>query len=201
MNNFYASVESLYNPTLRNKPLAVGSQGDGRYGIILAKNYLAKKYNVSTGEPIWSAKRKCPGLVIVPPNFKQYMRFSMMAIDIYKDYTDKIESFGLDECWLDVTESIKLFGSGEEIANQIRERVKKEMGITASVGVSFNKIFAKLGSDMKKPDATTVITKDSFKEKIWDLAVEDLLNVGRSTKRNFIKYNINTIGDLAKTNP
>lgn len=201
MNNFYASVECLYNPSLRDKALAVGSQGDSQYGIILAKNYIAKKYKVSTGEPIWEAKRKCPGLVIVPPNFNQYMRFSKMAIEIYKEYTDKIESFGLDECWLDVTDSAKLFGSGEEIANEIRERVKKELGITASVGVSYNKIFAKLGSDMKKPDATTVILKENFKEKIWYLPVEDLLNVGRATKKKFVKFNINTIGDLANTKP
>ena len=199
MNNFYASVECLYNPSLQDKPLAVGSQGDSQYGIILAKNYIAKKYKVSTGEAIWEAKSKCPSLVVVPANFRQYMRFSKMAIEIYKDYTDKIESFGLDECWLDVTQSTKLFGNGETIANEIRERMKKELGVTVSIGVSFNKIFAKLGSDMKKPDATSVILKDSFKEKIWNLPVEDLLNVGRSTKNKFTKYNIFTIGDLAKT--
>jgi DNA polymerase-4 len=199
MNNFYASVECLYNPSLRDKPLAVGSQGDSQYGIILAKNYIAKKYKVGTGDAIWEAKRKCPQLVVVPANFRQYMRFSKMAIDIYKDYTDQIESFGLDECWLDVTQSTKLFGDGETIANTIRERVKKELGVTVSVGVSFNKIFAKLGSDMKKPDATTIIKKENFKEKIWGLPVEDLLNVGRSTKKKFLKYNINTIGDLANT--
>lgn len=201
MNNFYASVECLYNPELRDKPLAVGSQGDSKFGIILAKNYIAKKYKVATGDPIWEAKKKCPDLVIIAADFKKYLRFSKMAIEIYKDYTDKIEAFGLDECWLDVTGSIRLFGSGEEIANKIRDRVKKEMGITASVGVSFNKIFAKLGSDMKKPDATTVISKENYRDKIWQLPVEDLLNVGRSTKRKFIKYNINTIGDLACTRP
>jgi DNA polymerase-4 len=129
------------------------------------------------------------------------MRFSKMAIDIYKDYTDQIESFGLDECWLDVTQSTKLFGDGETIANEIRERMKKELGVTVSVGVSFNKIFAKLGSDMKKPDATTIIKKENFKDKIWNLPVEDLLNVGRATKKKFLKYNINTIGDLANTKP
>lgn len=201
MNNFYASVECLYNPYLRDKPLAVGSQGDSKYGIILAKNYIAKKYKITTGEPIWQAKQKCPGLVIVQANYQQYLRFSRLAIDIYKDYTDQIESFGLDECWLDVTSSVKLFGSGEEIANRIRNRVKKELGLTASIGVSFNKIFAKLGSDMKKPDATTVILPENFKDKVWNLPVEDLLNVGRSTKKKFIKFNINTIGDLANSNP
>ncbi len=201
MNNFYASVECLYNPSLREKPLAVSSQGDSKYGIILAKSYKAKKYKVQTGDPIWQAKQKCPNLVIVPANYQQYLRFSRLAIDIYKDYTDKIESFGLDECWLDVTESTKLFGNGETIANQIRDRVKKELGLTASVGVSFNKIFAKLGSDMKKPDATTVILKENFKDKVWNLPVEDLLNVGRATKKKFLKYNINTIGDLANTKP
>ncbi|WP_027701841.1 DNA polymerase IV [Metaclostridioides mangenotii] len=201
MNNFYASVECLYNPLLRDKPLAVGSQGDSQYGIILAKNYIAKKYKIGTGDAIWEAKRKCPQLVVVPANFRQYMRFSKMAIDIYKDYTDKIESFGLDECWLDVTQSTKLFGDGEIIANEIRDRMKKELGVTVSVGVSFNKIFAKLGSDMKKPDATTIIKKENFKDKIWKLPVEDLLNVGRSTKTKFLKYNINTIGDLANTKP
>ena len=201
MNNFYASVECLYNPSLRDKPLAVGSQGDSQYGIILAKNYIAKKYKVGTGDAIWEAKRKCPGLVVVPANFRQYMRFSKMAIDIYKDYTDQIESFGLDECWLDVTQSTKIFGDGETIANTIRQRMKKELGVTVSVGVSFNKIFAKLGSDMKKPDATTVILKENFKDKVWNLPVEDLLNVGRATKKKFLKYNINTIGDLANTKP
>lgn len=140
INNFYASVECLYNPSIRNEPVAVGNNSDTTYGVVLAKNYLAKKFQIKTGESLWEAKRKCPELVIVPANFDRYLRFSKMAIAIYKDYTNQIESFGLDECWLDVTNSP--YGDGETIANTIRKRIKSELGVTVSIGVSFNKIFA-----------------------------------------------------------
>lgn len=200
LNNFYASVECLYRPELREKPVAVGGDVEARHGIILAKNYHAKQFAVQTGEAIWQAKQKCPGLVVVPPDFKKYMRFSRLAQKIYSDYTDCIEPFGVDEAWLDVTGSTRLFGPGEKIAETIRRRFREELGLTGSVGVSFNKIFAKLGSDYKKPDATTVIPKDRFKEIVWPMPVGELLYVGRSTRRKLENRAIFTIGDLANRN-
>lgn len=196
MNNFYASVECLDNPYLQGKPVAVAGNQEKRHGIVLAKNYEAKKYGVATGDPIWMAKQKCPDIIFTPPRYERYIELSQAAHEIYEEYTDKVESFGLDECWLDVTESIHLFGQGREIADEIRNRVKKELGLTASVGVSYNKIFAKLGSDLKKPDATTVIGQD-FKEKIWHLPADMLLYVGKATYEKLLNYGIRTIGDLA----
>jgi DNA polymerase-4 len=201
MNNFYASVECLQRPELRGKPVAVGGDIEERRGIILAKNYPAKAFGIRTGEVIWQAKQKCPGLVVLPPNFGLYLRFSRMARQIYADYTDQIEPFGLDEAWLDVSGSAGLFGSGERIANDIRRRVREELGITASVGVSWNKIFAKLGSDIKKPDATTVITKENYKQIVWPLPAGDLLYVGRATNKKLRYKRIYTIGELANTDP
>lgn len=198
LNNFYASVECLYHPELRDKPVAVCGDAEARHGIILAKNQLAKKAGVKTGEPIWEAKIKAPGLVTVSADFKKYLRFSRMARAIYSEYTDQIEAFGIDECWLDVTGSIQLFGSGEYIANTIRQRFEDELGLTCSVGVSFNKIFAKLGSDMKKPDATTVITEENYKDKVWPLPVGELLYVGQSTLKKLNNRAVFTIGDLAR---
>lgn len=200
LNSFYASVECMKNPEIRDKPVAVGGSVEQRHGIILTKNLIAKGYGVKTGEAIWQAKKKCPGLIVVPPDYKTYLYFSSEARRIYGCYTDLIEAFGIDECWLDVTESCKLFGNGEHIANEIRRRMKEELGITSSVGVSYNKIFAKLGSDMKKPDATTVITQTDFKQKVWPLPVSDLLYVGRSTAKKLINIGIYTIGDLANLN-
>lgn len=197
MNNFYASVECLYNPSIRNKPVAVGGDAERRHGIILAKNYIAKKYGVQTGEALWQAKQKCPDIVFVPPHFDRYLRYSQLAHEIYAEYTDQVESFGLDEAWLDVSSSTSLFGTGEKIADSIRSRVKNELGVTASVGVSWNKIFAKLGSDMRKPDATTCIAKKEFRNKVWPLPVEDLLYVGRATQRKLRNCGISTIGQLA----
>lgn len=197
LNSFYASVECLYNPLIRDKPVAVGGSVEHRHGIILTKNIIAKGCGVKTGEAIWQAKQKCPELVVVPPNYSLYLRFSKEAREIYKSYTDLIESFGIDEAWLDVTESAKLFGTGEKIADEIRARIREELGITASVGVSYNKIFAKLGSDIKKPDATTVITRDNFRSIVWSLPAKELLYVGSSTYRKLIKIGILTIGDLA----
>ena len=199
LNNFYASVECLVNPSLRNVPVAVCGSVEERRGIVLAKNDLAKAMGVSTGEAIWQARQKCRDLVIVSPTFKLYEEYSRKTYEIYTRFTDIIEPFGIDECWLDVSGSTRLFGSGEEIAFKIKETVKAELGLRISVGVSFNKIFAKLGSDMKKPDAITVIPYDSFKEKIWSLPCSDMLGVGRATNSKLKRYSINTIGDLAGT--
>ncbi len=193
-NGFYASVECLYNPDIRNKPVAVGGDADKRHGIILAKNEPAKAYHIKTGEAIWQARQKCPDLVVVPPHFDRYMRFSRMCRRIYSDYTDRIENFGLDEAWLDVSGND---ADGEAIAHEIRNRIKSELGITVSIGVSFNKIFAKLGSDYKKPDAVTVISRENFREIVWPLPAEDLLYVGRSTKRKLNRLGVYTIGELA----
>lgn len=196
MNNFYASVECMLNPALKDKPVAVCGSVEERHGIVLAKNYAAKAFGVSTGEAIWQAKQKCPDLTIVEPHYDQYMKFSRLAREIYGRYTDRIEPYGMDECWLDVTGS-RYKGRGLEIADEIRRTVKFELGLTISVGVSFNKIFAKLGSDMKKPDAITCIEEDSFREKIWNLPASDMLGVGRATEKVLSGYGIHTIGELA----
>lgn len=196
-NGFFASVEAAINPELRNVPMAVGGSVEARHGIILAKNELAKKYNIQTAETIFSAKKKCPDLVIVPPHHDLYEEYSRKVNAIYLEYTDQVEKFGIDESWLDVTGSQRLFGSGEEIAATLRKRIREEIGITISVGVSFNKVFAKLGSDYKKPDATTVITRENYKDIVYPLPVGDLLFVGRKTREALAKLHIQTIGDLA----
>lgn len=207
LNNFYASVECLHHPQLRDKPVAVGGDSQARHGIVLAKNELAKSCGVKTGEAIWQALEKCPPLVVVPPHFQQYLRFSRMARNIYLDYTDQMEPFGIDECWLDITGTLSAekqgnrIATGEAIAHQIRRRVREEMGVTVSVGVSFNKIFAKLGSDLKKPDAVTVISADNFRQQIWSLPVRELLYVGPATGRKLSGLGVNTIGDLATLSP
>ncbi len=200
LNNFYASVECLYRPELRDKPVAVCGDAEARHGIVLAKNQIAKLAGIKTGDVIWEAKLKCANLVTVSADFHKYLRFSRLARQIYADYTDQVEAFGIDECWLDVSGSTKLFGSGPVIADTIRQRIKEELGVTVSVGVSYNKIFAKLGSDMKKPDATTVITEDNYRDKVWPLPVGELLYVGRSTRQKLNNRAIFTIGDLAKRN-
>ncbi|MCR5636717.1 MAG: DNA polymerase IV [Clostridiales bacterium] len=201
MNNFYASVECMLEPKLKNYPVAVCGRVEDRHGIVLAKNYHAKKFDVATGDTVWMAKKKCPELVIVEPHFDEYLKYSSLAKQIYCQYTDMVEPFGLDECWLDVTASELLFGAPDTIAQKIRETIKNDLGLTISVGVSFNKIFAKLGSDMKKPDAVTVINHDDFKEKIWNLPVCNLFGVGRATDSALKKVYINTIGDLARCDP
>lgn len=198
MNSCYASIECLHHPEIRHLPVAVGGDVEARHGIILAKNELAKRAGVKTGEALWQAKQKCPDLVIVPPHYQLYLRFSRMARAIYAEYTDLIEPFGLDEAWIDVTGS-GVFGDAVEIAETIRNRVKFELGITVSIGVSFNKIFAKLGSDYKKPDAVTVFGKDDYREKVWALPVEELLYVGPATTRKLRARGVTTIGDLART--
>lgn len=201
LNNFYASVECLYRPELRGRPVAVTGDVEARHGIVLAKNQIAKGAGVKTGDVIWQAQQKCPDLVCLPADFRKYLRFSRLARAIYEDYTDQIEAFGIDECWLDVTGSTGLFGSGAEIADDIRRRLREEVGVTASVGVSWNKIFAKLGSDMRKPDATTLITPDNFREMVWPLPVGELLYVGRSTRNRLRNRVVATIGDLAGRDP
>ena len=198
MNNFYASVETLYDPSLRDIPMAVGGDKERRHGIVLAKNMLAKAKGVKTAEALWEAERKCPGIRFVPPHFDRYAKYSRLAKEIYMQYTDMVESFSLDECWLDVTGSTRLFGSGREIAEEIRERVKAELGLTVSIGVSFNKIFAKLGSDYKKPDAVTEFTRENYRELVWPLDAAELLFVGKSTQAALRKYGLYTIGDVAR---
>nr|WP_122013397.1 DNA polymerase IV [Maliibacterium massiliense] len=198
MNNFYASVECLHRPTIRHLPVAVGGDVEARHGIILAKNDPAKATGIKTGDAIWQARQKCPGLVVVPPNFALYLRFARLAREIYAGYTDQIEPFGLDEAWLDVTASAPLHGDGRHIADEIRARVKSELGISASVGVSFNKTMAKLGSDMKKPDATTVIPHGALPDIVWPLPAGDLLYVGRATTRKLARLGITTIGGIAQ---
>ena len=202
MNACYASIECLYDPSVRNLPVAVGGDVEARHGIILAKNQIAKRFGVKTGEALWQAKQKCPELHIVPPHFDRYLRFSRMAREIYADYTDLVEPFGLDEVWCDVTGTQKLRERGmEALANEIRERVKFELGITVSVGASWNKIFAKLGSDYKKPDAVTVFTPENYRDKVWPLPAADLLGVGRATERKLASRGIHTIGDIAAAPP
>lgn len=195
-NSFYASVECLHRPEIREKPVAVGGDVEQRHGIILAKNEQAKKYGIKTGEALWQARQKCPDLVIVPPRFELYKRFSKLCHQIYLDYSNQVEPFGLDECWLDVTAQGV---NGVQLAEEIRERIQKELGITVSIGVSYNKIFAKLGSDYKKPNAVTEIHRSNFKEIVWPLPVGDLLYVGRATQKKLQSYCKHTIGDLAVT--
>lgn len=196
-NGFYAGVECVQNPKLKTVPMAVGGDEESRHGIILAKNEIAKKFGIQTAETIWQAKRKCPDLVIVRPHHDLYSQYSKRVMDIYKEYTDYVEPFGLDEAWLDVTASKRLFGDGVKIANELRKRVHEETGLTISVGVSFCKVFAKLGSDYKKPDATTVFSKDNWKLFIHPLSVRDLLFVGKKTGDELERIGIKTIGQLA----
>ncbi len=198
LNNFYASVECARHPEIREKPVVVVGSKEDRHGIVLAKNTIAKNFGVKTGDAYFEAKLKCgEELVEMPADFAEYLKVSKAVRKIYENYTDKIEAYGIDECWLDVTASLKLFGSGKEIADQIRERVKRETGLTVSIGVSWNKIFAKLGSDMKKPDAVTEITPENFRKKVWSLPVEELLYVNAATKKKLNKMGIFFIGDLA----
>lgn len=199
MNNFYASVECMLSPELKQYPVAVCGSVEERHGIVLAKNYKAKAFKVATGDAVWQAKQKCPDLVVVPPHYEEYLKYSKLAKAIYCDYTNQVEPYGMDKCWLDISGTKKLFGNPVGVANEIRERIKFELGLTISVGVSFNKIFAKLGSDYKKPDAVTVFEKETFREKIWGLPASDLLGVGRATTRVLNNYCIRTIGDLANS--
>lgn len=195
---FYASVEMQRHPELRDKPLAVCGSQEDRHGIVLTANYIAKPRGVKTGMAIWQARQCCPNLVVLPPDMAEYIRISKMAREIYEDYTDQVEPFGLDESWLNVTGSVGLFGSPMTIAKEISNRIKFELGITASIGVADNKITAKLGSDYKKPDAITRIEADNYKEIVYPLPVSDLLYVGPATTRKLYSIGISTIGQLAE---
>ncbi len=199
LNNCFASIESISHPEYKEIPFAVGGDEELRHGIILAKNECAKKFGIKTGEPLLIARQKCPQLKVVKPHYDLYDEYCSNVRKLYHEYTDQVEPFGMDESWLDVSGSRSLFGDGEKIANELRERVKKEFGLTISVGVSYNKVFAKLGSDYKKPDAVTVISPENYKEIVWPLAVEDLLYVGRATKAKLNRIGIKTIGALANT--
>ena len=199
VNCFYASVEHLHHPELEGKPIAVGGDPESRHGIILTADYIAKKHGVKTGMALWQAKQVCPELTFIVPRMDLYLRFSRMAHEIYGDYTDLQEPYGIDESWLDVSASASVKGDGEKIAKEISNRMKKELGITVSIGISYNKIFAKLGSDYKKPDAITTMYENEFQTKAWDLPVSDLLYVGRSTHQKLARFGIKSIGDLART--
>ena len=201
LNSFYASVEIMLNPRLRGQAVAVCGSTEDRHGIVLAKSEPAKKAGVKTGMVNWEAKQICPNLIVVPPQYEQYLKYSKLTRAIYERFSDQIEQFGMDEAWIDVTDSQSLKGSGIEIAEEIRKTVREELGMTVSIGVSFNKIFAKLGSDMKKPDAITVISKENFKEKVWTLPAGDLLYVGRATNKKLASYGAHTIGDIVTVGP
>ncbi len=196
-NGFFASVECILHPEYKTVPMAVCGSPENRHGIILAKNELAKKYGIQTAETIWQAQRKCPSLVLAPPHHREYEKYSLMINQIYQRYTDLVEPFGIDESWLDVTGSQTLFGSGKQIADELRKVIQSEIGLTVSVGVSFNKIFAKLGSDYKKPNATTAISRENWKEILFPLPVNTLLYVGKSASETLGKLGIHTIGELA----
>ena len=198
LNCFFASVELLRYPALRDVPVAVCGDPESRHGIVLAKNEAAKQLGVKTAETIWQARQKAPHLITLPPHHGLYREYSRKVNAIYGQYTDLVEPFGIDESWLDITNSMHLFGGdGKSIADQLRERLREELGLTISVGVSFNKIFAKLGSDYKKPDATTVIDRGNWQAIVWPLPVGDLLGVGRSTQKLLRQYGVETIGQLA----
>lgn len=200
LNNFFASVEMLNRPELKNIPMAVSGDPNKRHGIILAKNQIAKKYGVYTPETVYSALNKCPNLVLLKPHYEEYVKYSKLVNEVYRKYTDRVEKFGIDESFLDVTESTAIFGSPYEIAYKIKEEIKSKFGLTISVGVSFTKSLAKLGSDLKKPDAITVLNYDNYKEKIYNLPVNMLLYVGKNTNEKLKKLGIKTIGDLANSN-
>lgn len=196
-NGFYASVACIKQPELKTVPMAVCGDPESRHGIILAKNELAKGFGIQTAETVWQAKKKCPQLTLVPPEHDEYRRYSEKVNAIYQEYTDLVEPFGIDESWLDVTGSRRLFGNGKAIADNLRRRIREELGLTISVGVSFNKVFAKLGSDYKKPDATTVITREDYSNILYPLPVSALLYVGKSAQETLRRMGVFTIGELA----
>ncbi len=201
MNNFYASVELLDHPELKNQPVAVCGSDDHRHGIILAKNQLARSYGITTAETLWQARKKCPQLVCLPPHMSKYKHYSQLINEIYYEFTDLVEPYSIDESWLDVTASHRLFGDGKTIADTLRHRIQTQLGLTLSVGVSYNKIFAKMGSAYKKPDATTVITSENFRQVFWPLPAGRLFTVGKATEMKLKKMGIETIGDLAQSDP
>lgn len=198
MNNFFASVECLSRPEIRSKPVIVCGKTENRHGIVLAKNNVAKRLGVSTGEPVQRAEQKCGSIVMVDPDFGKYLMYSNLAKEIYSEYTDRVESFGIDECWLDISGGLQ---GGAAAANDIRRRIKKETGLTVSIGVSFTKTFAKLCSDLRKPDAVTAVGRADFREKIWPLPCRSLIGVGEATGKRLDGLCIRTIGELAKSQP
>ena len=195
-NSFFASVEIANNPQYEGKPVAVAGNPEKRTGIILTKNHIAKKYGIETGEVIWKAKSKCPNLICLSPHYRLYEEYSKKLKNIYERYTDRVESFGIDECWLDVTDSLKFFGNEKQLADRIRNDVKNELNITISVGVSFCKLFAKLGSDLKKPDATTIISKENFKNIIYPLPINAIIGIGRRLEVKYNKIGVSRLGDI-----
>ncbi len=198
LNSFYASVELLDHPELREQPVAVCGDPESRHGVILAKNEAAKRFQVQTAETVWQARKKCPGLVLLPAHHDKYHHYSKLVNAIYERFTDLVEPFSVDESWLDVTGTLHLFHTdGKGLADRIRETVREELGLTISVGVSFNKIFAKMGSDYKKPDATTVVSRENYRQLLWSLPVNDLIFVGRAAAKTLGGYGIRTIGELA----
>ncbi len=198
MNSFYASVEQAENPQLHGKPVVVAGKEELRHGIVLTKSVEAKAWGITTAETLWSARQKCPHLIVLPPRYKLYRRYSELARNIYYQYTDLVEPFGLDECWLDITGSVALHGGDPlVVAREISERIKAELGCTVSIGISWNKIFAKFGSDLKKPDAITQITPSNYRDLVWGAPVRDLLYVGLATERKLHGAGVSTIGDLA----
>jgi len=201
LNNFFATASLTKRPELKNVPVAVAGDASKRHGIILAKNMPAKLKGVKTAEPIWKAKQKCPDITIIKPDYPLYIEYSDKVKDIYYRYTGNIEPFGIDECWLDISAYKKDMDYGIRTAYEIKEAVKKELDLTLSIGVSFSKIFAKLGSDYKKPDAVTPISQENYRSIVWPLPCEDLLCVGRATKKKLNKIAITTIGDLATASP
>lgn len=202
LNCFFASVELLDKPALQNVPVAVCGDPASRHGIILAKNEPAKRMGVQTAETVWQAKQKCPHLILLPPHHSLYADYSRRVNTLYGQYTDLVEPFGIDESWLDVTGSLHLFGGdARQLADDIRARLRQELRLTISVGVSFNKVFAKLGSDYKKPDATTVISRENWRDMVWPLPVGDLLFVGRAARRTLSQFGVETIGQLAACKP
>ncbi len=201
LNCFYASVETMLDPRLRGKAVAVCGSTEDRHGIVLAKSELAKKAGIKTGMVNWEARQRCRDLIIVPPQYDQYLKYSKLTQAIYQRYTDMMEPFGMDECWLDVTGSRYVCGDARTIAENIRRSVKEELGLTVSIGVSFNKVFAKLGSDMKKPDAITEIAPESYKEKIWPLPCSDMIYCGPATTKKLTRCGIYTIGNVAACDP
>ena len=198
INHCYAQIEEMRYPQLRDIPMVVGGNEEKRHGIILAKNDKAKAFHIKTGESLREALAKCPQLKIVPPDYEAYMYYTEQVKDIYREYSDQVESFGLDEAWIDLSGSTALFGSGLNIAKEMQRRIYTELGLTVSMGVSYNKIFAKIGSDMIKHMGMVEITRENYKEKIWPLPVQDLFYVGRATHKKLAYFSIETIGQLAQ---
>lgn len=197
-NCFYAAIECLYRPEYRAKALAVCGDPEARHGIVLTATYPAKRMGVKVGMAIWQARQVCPELICVPPDYSRYLHFSALMSDLWHEYSDRVEAFGLDESWVDVSAPDMTLEKGAALADALRERAKRELGITVSIGVADNKVFAKLGSDMKKPDGTTLLRPEDTETQIWPLPARDLLYVGPATGKKLTRLNIYTIGDLAR---